>query len=165
MSPLQPTPAGTASTAAPTVAPTVAMERECDLFGPGARFHHVGLGVRSVRDALRGDEPIPPTPEPTQGVSLAFLNLHGVRVELLEPLDVDSPILASLEKGTKLLHLCFEVPRLEEALAHCRSAGFHRLGRPRAAAAMNGARIAWVFHKELGLFELLEQTGSITPAD
>lgn len=139
----------------PTV-PT-GVERQLDFFGPGARFHHVGLAVRSIRDALpRGENPVEPTAEPSQGVSLSFLELHGVRLELLEPLDDDSPILGNLRKGVKLLHLCFEVPRLESALEHGRRAGFHRIGAIKPSAAMHGRRIAWVFSKQLGLVELIE---------
>jgi methylmalonyl-CoA/ethylmalonyl-CoA epimerase len=141
----------------PTAPAPAEVERRLDFFGPGARFHHVGLAVQSIRDALpTGEEPAEATPEASQGVSLSFLDLHGVRLELLEPLDDDSPILGNLRKGVKLLHLCFEVPSLDIALDHGRRAGFHRVGAIKPSAAMHGRRIAWVFSKQLGLVELIE---------
>lgn len=126
---------------------------ELDCFGPGARFHHVGLGVREIRAVCPDAEIVA---EPTQRVSLAFVDMHGIRVELLEPLGESSPIARSMRAGIKLLHLCFAVPDLDAALAQSRAKGFHRLGPPVAAGALEGRRVAWVFHAELGLFELFE---------
>ena len=128
--------------------------RQLPWFGEGARFHHVGLAMRSIRDACGDAET---RVNETEGVSLAFVEVHGIRIELLEPLGEDSPIARNLANGVKLLHLCFEVPDLDAALEHCRPAGFHRLKPPAPAAAMGGRRIVWVFHREFGLFELLER--------
>jgi len=43
------------------------------------------------------------------------------------------------------------------AVALCRPAGFHRLGTPKPSPAFHGRRVAWVFSKQFGLFELLER--------
>jgi methylmalonyl-CoA/ethylmalonyl-CoA epimerase len=127
---------------------------ERELFGAQARFHHVGLAVPSIREACPDCEPVP---EPTQGVSLALVELSGITIELLEPLDDSSPIARSLRKGIRLLHLCYEVPSLEEALECCRAAGFHRLTEPSSTTALGDRRVVWVFSKHFGLFELLER--------
>ncbi len=126
---------------------------EYAFFGPGARFHHVGLGVSSIRAVSPASTIMV---EPTQRVSLAFVRLHGVTVELLEPWGSQSPIDRSVREGVRLLHLCFEVPDLDAALAWCRPAGFHRLGRPVPARPFDDRRIVWVFSKDYGLFELAE---------
>ncbi len=127
---------------------------ECKFFGEGARFHHVGLAVRSIQTVCPACEVIV---EETQRVSLAFIQVHGITIELLEPLGENSPIARSLASGVKLLHLCYEVPDLEAALELSRPAGFYRIGRPAAAPVFNNGRVVWVFSKELGLFELVEQ--------
>jgi methylmalonyl-CoA/ethylmalonyl-CoA epimerase len=126
---------------------------QCAFFGEDARFHHVGLAVSSIREASPAAEILE---NRTQGVREAFLRLNGVTIELLEPLGDRSPIAASVEKGLKLLHLCYEVPDLDRALRLSRRAGFHRLGPPVAVPEFEGRRIAWVFSRQFGLFELVE---------
>jgi len=127
---------------------------ECQFFGKEAKLHHIGLAVKSITEVCPGCKPFA---EQTQKVSLAFVDLNGVRVELLEPLGQASPITKSLQDGVKLLHLCYEVADLEEAVEHCRAAGFHRLTRPVPAPIFDNRRIVWVFSKEFGLFELVER--------
>jgi methylmalonyl-CoA/ethylmalonyl-CoA epimerase len=126
---------------------------EYNFFGPAARFHHVGLAVESIRAVCPEVEA---RPEATQKVSLAFINLNGITVELLEPDAEHSPIQRNLQAGVKLLHLCYEVPDLEQAIEFCRPAGFHRLGPPVPTPIFAGRRLVWVYSKQFGLFELVE---------
>lgn len=128
-------------------------------FGEEARFHHVGLAVDSIKALSPASKPVT---DEIQRVSVAFVRLNGAVVELIEPWGERSPILRSLQQGVKLLHLCYEVPELETTLAHCRCAGFHRLGPPVPAAPFDHRRIAWVFSRQYGLFELLERGGGST---
>jgi methylmalonyl-CoA/ethylmalonyl-CoA epimerase len=79
-----------------------------------------------------------------------------VTIELLEPLGADSPVARSLQSGTKLVHLCFEVTDLDEALAMSRAAGFHLLGTPLPSPAFDDRRIGWIFSRDYGLIELAE---------
>ena len=127
---------------------------KCEFFGEEASLHHVGLAVRSIREANPACEV---AVEATQGVSFAFLELNGITLELLAPYGDRSPIARSVNDGVKLLHLCYEVPDLEAAIEHCRPAGFHRLRAPVPAPAFENRRIAWVFSRIYGLFELLER--------
>ena len=133
---------------------------EYTFFGKEARFHHFGLAVRSIRAVCPSSEPIV---ESAQGVSLAFISLHGVTLELLEPFGDNSHIQRSLESGTKLLHLSFEVPTLDDALKSCRPHGFHPIRGPEPAAVFDNRRIVWVFSKHYGLFELVEQVQKAEP--
>ena len=127
---------------------------ECTFFGKEARFHHVGMGVKSIHEANPSCEVVV---NRTQGVSMSFVRMNGITVELLEPLGDDSPIAQNVRDGVKLLHLCYEVPNLEEALKHCKTAGFHRVSRPVQVPEFYNRRIVWVFSKQYGLFELVEQ--------
>ncbi len=127
---------------------------ECAFFGPKARFHHIGMAVKSIREVQPDCEVFV---ERTQKVLLGFVLLNGIRIELLEPLGDDSPIARSLRDGVKLLHLCYEVPNLEQALTQCRKAGFHRISTPVPAPVFDNRRIVWVFSKEYGVFELAER--------
>lgn len=123
-------------------------------FGEHARFHHVGLGVRSIADACPNAEVVA---NATQGVSMAFIDLHGLRLELLEPLGEDSPIAKNLRDGVKLLHVCFEVPDVDAAVEAGRTAGFHRVSQSVTVPEYEDRTIAWVFSRTYGLVELLGQ--------
>jgi methylmalonyl-CoA/ethylmalonyl-CoA epimerase len=123
-------------------------------FGKESSLHHIGLAVKSIRETSPSSVPVA---EESQGVWIAFIDIDGVRIELLEPRGEDSPIANSLRKGIKLLHLCYEVPSLEAALEACRPAGFHRLGPPVRVKVFDDRRIVWVFSRQFGLFELLER--------
>ncbi|UCF67662.1 MAG: VOC family protein [Acidobacteriota bacterium] len=124
-----------------------------DFFGKNARFHHVGMAVGSIR-AIDADVEI--VDNQTQGVRMAFVDCHGATLELLEPLGERSPIARSVKQGIKLLHLCFEVPDVDEAVAACRASGFHRISQPTPVPEYENRRIVWVFSKDYGLVELVE---------
>jgi methylmalonyl-CoA/ethylmalonyl-CoA epimerase len=125
------------------------------LFGNGTSFHHVGLAVRSITDVAGQDVEV--VRDDTQKVSVAFVDMAGVRVELIEPATDESPVTLSLQKGQQLVHLCFEVTNIEQALETAKADGFHRLGPPVPARAFGNRRIAWVFSRTYGLLELLER--------
>lgn len=132
------------------------------IFGPDARFHHVGLGVSSIASA---DPTARPVENRTEGVAMAFVDVHGVTVELLEPLDDDSPIARSVAQGRTLLHLCFEVDDLDDALVTARASGFLRISAPTVVPEWDDRRIAWVFSRDLGLVELVERLPQTALAD
>lgn len=130
------------------------MDAARTFFGPRALFHHVGIAVASIRDV---DPTLTVVPDPRAGVSMAFLDLHGVTLELLEPLGERSPIARNVREGTKFLHLCYEVPDLAAAMAESRRCGFHRVQAPEPRPVYQERRVAWMLSTHYGLFELLEK--------
>ena len=91
---------------------------------------------------------------------VAFAELSGLPIELIEPVAENSPIDASLQKGNRLLHICLEVPSLQDALNHCSNHGFRKISREVSAVAFDMRRIVWVFSNVFGLVELLESESS-----
>jgi methylmalonyl-CoA/ethylmalonyl-CoA epimerase len=129
-------------------------DAERSFFGPGARLHHVGIGVPSIRAV---DASLETVPDPNAGVTMAFLGVHGVTLELVEPLGERSPIARNVREGTKFLHLCFEVPDLEAAMDAGRKAGFLRVQAPVPRPVYEERRVAWMLSRDYGLYELLER--------
>lgn len=129
------------------------LETSWNVFGDDARFHHVGIAVQSI-EGVHPD--CAKVEDETQQVSVAFVNVNGLRFELIEPSHPGSPVSLSLEKNQKVLHVCYEVPSLSLALIRCRTHGFHRISKPVPAKAFDERKIVWVFHKLYGLFELVE---------
>jgi methylmalonyl-CoA/ethylmalonyl-CoA epimerase len=124
-----------------------------DCFGPGARFHHVGIAVSSIRAILPACQP---THDPIQKVNVALVLLNGLRLEQIESVGEDSPISLALKKGIKYIHVCFEVDDVKVSLRCSRKWGFHVIRQPAPATAFHERQIAFVFSRSFGLIELLE---------
>lgn len=129
---------------------------EFDFFGPGCRLHHVGLAVSSISAVSSTIEAFS---DPIQKVRVAFMTINGAPVELIEPLTENSPVSNNLKKGQKLVHMCFEVPDIQQAIKSAKPHGFVQIAKPVPATAFEDRNIVWLFHKVFGLFELVE-TGS-----
>ncbi|MGA7721199.1 MAG: VOC family protein [Ignavibacteriaceae bacterium] len=124
-----------------------------NFFGGDAILDHIGIAVKSIEE-IHTD--IISIIDEIQKVKVAFINMNGAEIELVEPLSDDSPVSRLLEKGQSFYHLCFRVKNLDEAILTARKNGFHCIAKPVEAAAFNKKRIAWLFSKIFGLFELVE---------
>jgi methylmalonyl-CoA/ethylmalonyl-CoA epimerase len=129
---------------------------ELNLLGNDAVFDHVGLAVHSIEAALGTGREVDIFSDDIQKVSVAFIQMNGVSVELIEPLGEKTPVALSLKKGQQLVHLCFRVPDIEAAIQKGRENGFHCIARPAPAVAFNDRKIAWLFSRTYGLVEILE---------
>lgn len=97
------------------------------------RLNHVAVAVPDIARAankwraLAGPSAVswPPQRLPEHGVSVVFVQLGNVKIELLEALGDKSPIRGFLEKHKRggIHHLCLEVPSAEAALAAARARG------------------------------------------
>ena len=125
-----------------------------DILGNGAEFHHIVLAVQSISEVFNTE--MDAVEDPIQKVSVAFIDLHGMSIELIEPLTDQSPVTESLKKGQKLVHLCYKVNDIQVAVENGRKHGFHLIARPVRAEAFHGKKIAWLYSKHIGLLELLE---------
>lgn len=124
---------------------------------------HIGVAVRSIAAARRVYETLglsvgPVETLPDDGVSAAFIVTGGTRLELLEPLGSDGPIVRFLaRKGEGIHHIAFGVPDIAAALEAARRAGVAVLdAAPRRGA--HQTRIAFLHPKDTHgvLIELVE---------
>jgi len=123
---------------------------------------HIGVAVEDVDTALRFYRDVlqVPTrgPEEADGAKIVHLDFGGSEVELLESLEVDSPIGRFLaRRGPGIHHVCYRVPDLDAALAACTAQGYTLIdAAPRLGAG--GCRIAFVHPKSTNgiLIELTE---------
>ena len=134
---------------------------DLQLFGDQAEFDHIGVAVASIQEATQAD-PITVSDE-HQRVSVAFVNVNGLNLELIEPLGDDSPIHSSLKEMKQLVHVCFRVRNLEDAISKGRENGFHQIADPVPAKAFLDRKIVWVFSRTYGLIELVERDDAADP--
>jgi methylmalonyl-CoA/ethylmalonyl-CoA epimerase len=112
--------------------------------------NHIGIAVRKLADhddfyrktlgaEFDGYEDVP-----SQGVRVAFYRVGGVRLELLEPTDAESPIAKFLDKrGEGLHHVAFTVSDIETRLAELQAGGVRLIDKtPRSGA--HHTRIAFL---------------------
>lgn len=99
-----------------------------------------------------------PGENPSQNVHYAFVELNGMGVvEILSPLNNDSPIVGHLNAGGGAYHLCYAVQDLDQAIKVAEEDFNTKLVvAPKADGAFDGRRVAFLIHPAHGLFELLE---------
>ena len=123
---------------------------------------HVGIAVADLETALAFYRDVlglvPHPAEAVDGATAVSLALGDSEVELLAPLQPDSPIGRFLaRRGPGIHHICYRVADLDAALESCRAAGYRLVDEvPRTGAA--GRRIAFIHPKATAgiLLELTE---------
>lgn len=97
-----------------------------------------------------------PAENPAQRVRYAFVELpDGSRIEILAPHE-RSPIAHHLARGGGAYHLCYAVADLEQAIEQGEARGARTVAPATPDPAFDGRRVAFLHHRDHGLFELLE---------
>lgn len=131
------------------------------------RLNHIGIATPSIvdsvtyyRDVMGAATISEPFDMPEQGVKVCFVDTPngGTQIELIEPLDEQSPIhnfLANNPLGGQH-HVCFEVPDIAEARAWFEGLGKRILGSTRIGA--HGTPIFFLHPKDMmgQLTEIME---------
>ncbi|MBE5073234.1 methylmalonyl-CoA epimerase [Erythrobacteraceae bacterium E2-1 Yellow Sea] len=136
------------------------------------RMNHLGYAVPDMGAAIAhyryvmGAQVITePFDLPEQGVKVCFVNTpghegtEGTQVELLSPLDENSPVTGFLAKNPLggQHHVCFEVPDIDVARAEFEAMGKRILGPTRIGA--HGTPIFFVHPKDmLGMLTEIMET-------
>lgn len=132
------------------------------------RFHHIGVAVKSIEETsniyMRGGYHCSSSIfDPIQNVHICWLTKEGMpTVELIAPVDDKSPINKTLEKvGVSPYHFCYVVDKLENAVAELRKQKYIMVSKPAEAVAFCGSRVCFLYNKNVGLIELVEEPANI----
>lgn len=127
-------------------------------------LHHIAVAVESIDAALPqwvdglGLQLVSREDVPTEQVRVAILKAGTTRIELIEPLGPDSPLVKFLQKrGPGLHHLAFQVGDTGKVMKVLAARGAPLLAdAPKPGA--HGTKVAFVHPKWLGgvLAELVE---------
>lgn len=132
------------------------------------KFHHIGVAVKDI-DATAyvyeqgGYHRSAVIFDPIQNVRICWLTKKGTpTVELLAPVDEKSPVNNTLEKvGVSPYHCCYVVNNLEEACSRLRKQKYIIVSKPAEAVAFCGSSVCFLFNKNIGLIELVEEPAEI----
>lgn len=87
------------------------------------KLHHIGIVVPKISDSfpeitkfIKFDQTTIPTLIASQKVNVCFLQLGETKLELIEPINNDSPVSNFAQKGGGYHHLCFEVSDIRKQL-------------------------------------------------
>lgn len=128
-------------------------------------INHIGYAVESISDAIDklskivqfegGDNIIC---DEQRNVKIAIVKVGKVSIEFIEPLNESSPVSKIIQKnGSIPYHICFSCnENLEKEICNLKENGFVLIEQPMIAPALNNKRVAFMYSKELGLIELLE---------
>lgn len=134
----------------------------------GLKFHHIGVAVNDI-DATAaiyeqgGYIRSATVFDPIQNVNICWLTKEQMpTIELLAPVDSSSPVCRTLEKnGVSIYHCCYVVDNIEEAVNKLRSQRYVLTSRPAEAVAFCGSRVCFLYNKNVGLIELVEEPANI----
>ncbi len=130
------------------------------------KVDHIGIAVRNMEESLEyyihtlGLEVMAIEEVDSQGVKVAFIDAHNVKIELLEPMSETSPIAKFIEKrGEGVHHIAFGVSDIRTRMQELKEKGVNLLqDEPKPGAG--GAEVAFMHPKSsFGvLYELCEKT-------
>ena len=127
------------------------------------KVHHIGYAVSNLKQSLEMFLKIGyslesgPIEDEIRNVEIAFVQNNGYLVELISPLNENSPILNYLDKiGNTPYHLCYETENIEQVIIDLCKQRYLIVEKPLEAIAINDQRVAFLYHPKYGLLELLE---------
>lgn len=129
------------------------------------RFHHIGWAVHSIDAALESFAVLgyvhhaDSVVDASRNVRICILeSASGPCIELVEPLNVLSPISALLEKnGPQPYHICLSLSSsdFEAFRGKLRKNGFLEIIPRQEAPALDGRDVVFFYSTHLGLIELV----------
>ncbi len=101
------------------------------------KLHHIGIVVKDIRESLgelteffEFKETTVPMEVKSQKVNVCFLKTSDVYIELIEPVEDDSPVKKFSESGGGFHHLCFEVENIVEEIEKMKESGARVIVEP-----------------------------------
>ena len=130
------------------------------------KVHHIGYAVQNLEQSLSTFENMgfhrisEITHDEIRKVDIVFIaDVDNKNViELIAPYEKGSDVDGALDKwgGPNPYHICYEVESIENCLKELgRSCVV--IKKPEVAPAINNRRVAFLYHRNLGLFEIVEK--------
>jgi methylmalonyl-CoA/ethylmalonyl-CoA epimerase len=131
---------------------------------PEMQYHHVGVACDNIDATAEhyvqmGYKKHETIVDPLQNIKICFLSSPtNPMIELLAPIDDNSPVVQILAKnGTTPYHICYTVPDIKDAIKQLKRQRYILFSSAKPACALDNKEVAFLFHKDVGLIELLQQ--------
>ena len=128
------------------------------------KFHHIGIACQSIKDATNiykkmGYDIGPIIEDEIQNVRVCFLSMlnHPI-LELIEPLTEYSPVNRIISKiGNSPYHSAYTTNDINVEISMLKKYGFLLISSPVSAIAFDENKICFMYNKDIGLIELIEE--------
>ena len=114
------------------------------------KLHHIGIVVKNIQESLgeitqflEFQETSLPMEVSSQKVNVCFLKTSNVYLELIEPIDQDSPVKKFSASGGGFHHLCFEVEDIFKEIEKMKRKGARVIVEP--TKGFDDRLIAFIF--------------------
>lgn len=127
------------------------------------KIHHIGYAVKNISESIYFFELLGFKKEKdiiedySRNVKILFLKNQEYRIELIEPLEENSPVDKILNKNGNIpYHICYETNNLDKDISVLTDKGFILIDTPKKAEAISNKNVCFLYNKNIGLLELLE---------
>jgi len=118
------------------------------------KIDHIAIAVNNVEDAAKiyqealGVDTVEFETVESEGVKLAIIHLENGRIELMQPMNDESPIKKFLDKkGQGLHHMALQTNNIEDEVERMEGCGIQFLGKIRPGS--EGTKVIFVHPKSL----------------
>jgi len=118
------------------------------------KIDHIAIAVNNVEDAAKiykealGVDAVEFETVESEGVKLAIIHLENGRIELMQPINDESPIKKFLDKkGQGLHHMALQTNNIEDEVERMEGCGIQFLGKIRPGS--EGTKVIFVHPKSL----------------
>ena len=118
------------------------------------KIDHIAIAVNNVEEAAKtykealGVDKIEFETVESEGVKLAIIHLENARIELMEPMNDESPIKKFLDKkGQGLHHMALQTDNIEGEVERMEGCGIQFLGKIRPGS--EGTKVIFIHPKSL----------------
>lgn len=128
------------------------------------KIHHIGYLVKDIKKAVEvfGSLGYTCESEPVfdqyRGIDIVFMINGDYRIELVSPATDTSVVADTLKKiGNSPYHICYCTTDIQAAAAELKKHKFMVIDEPAAAPAIKGKNVVFLFNKQIGIIELVEE--------
>ena len=133
------------------------------------KIHHLGYAVEDLEASTRefsklgyariGDT----THDRERKVAIQFMKSGPYLIELIAPLGESSPVNSVLTKvGNSPYHICYEVDNIDAEISRLSGEAYLLVENANEALAIDKRKVAFLYHADMGLVELIESQKSIS---
>lgn len=128
------------------------------------KIHHIGYTVKKIEDSINEFKKLGyrtignKVTDNLRKVIIQFIKNGDYLIELVAPLNKESPVTNLLKKqGNSPYHICYTTNNLEKKISDLGNSGFVVISDLLKAPAINNKKVIFLYKKEIGLLELVEE--------
>lgn len=128
------------------------------------KIHHIGYAVKKIEDSINEFKKLGygtignKITDNLRNVIIQFIKNGDYLIELVAPLNKESPVTNLLKKqGNSPYHVCYITNNLEKKISDLGNSGFVVISDLLKAPAINNKKVIFLYKKEIGLLELVEE--------